>query len=1129
MATDRVFYSRLYKNKHRLYLLGECEKEFNMSFVIDGTKDSSKINVFSYNGETVKPNTIIYHENTQTWWVVVSDRVERYKNEIDYLYKHELQLNGAIELLNARDLTDCGFYQNRYTIRDMLNRLVELSNFEITTSISITSLINLDMNIDYVKSFENYTLLSAIREVFDAYNCSVKLEFGYSHFIDYTKINSGLVSSSDIVLGRPYILGTTIDPVRYLYDIESFVINVYTNGAITETHTYENKRLQIYVNTITIDDAHFVNQQDTDNGNFVSITFLSKNITEISGALAFGFPYELIIDDYDAITNSTFNIVSKTGDNTIIDESVFSNVKEIKSINKSSYGSVVVSNAENVVSSKAKTYPAVGVVKLSSNDRKINRLNAILRLPSNIFKVNWIQIVRPVRVEFVYSGLVIQYLYEWFRVDDYNEILKKIENIANYFIESTGDATFGYQLLANKENISNSIMLSMRTTLYTGWGYDPINNLIIPPKDNDEWYAPLISVYLYDGITRVETEYYGGLYLTTNKERQTMLYPLGTISYEKGKNYLENFQFVSDSDRSGRHYRFAFVNYGSTDLRISADEPVIYQEAPEQIVRRVILVRIDNTYPETGDIGIRVNYIPMADIKIKYDNSATSNDIKLYNQNGRLTDSTALSKLILSYSKEIESDNITKYAEFFDFDEVPQVGNRVIINNETYVINNVALDFYENEKSPYYIVGEFTLSKSVAVKSSNVNPDTDIRDYGIPQNYNVKRKQLYRDFYELSHIKDTYSDNNYYLFLDKILNVETYYKPYSEHTGIMKLDYAIEVGGNTSAGGNVSSKTTWYYQLDSTTYYLKKAIYEVIEFIDNNIIGYSSMNAFSGFTFQRIFDGSIDNYNTPITYCDDNGNVESFTICMCNVEQLDTIYKTYMNLRNTEYGTSYEKNIMNILCFIPEEIFEGESGNEYGAKDNCDFIIDEPNYNKDAIEVPVFEYSCQIDDSSDVIVGDNILDSDENDMFYVYKVAAVLKNTTDNNNWDYARNTDYEIRLIYGENENYGLVENVVKIEYDDDEIGFVIKDYGHYNLTSRTVNYGTTKTWESLFINYPTSEYDIIIYRLAIKNNYNLLYIDDTTCISNKADLMFVIKNMENANINNNTLKLKINHYKIK
>ena len=108
---DYLYYWELPRDSRKL--LGEVQFNkdgFNAAFTLDGTKDSMKISVFSYSqASVIKPYSIVWHENTNTYWIVSNDRVERYTNETGYLYKHTLQLEGAIELLNARDLTDCGF------------------------------------------------------------------------------------------------------------------------------------------------------------------------------------------------------------------------------------------------------------------------------------------------------------------------------------------------------------------------------------------------------------------------------------------------------------------------------------------------------------------------------------------------------------------------------------------------------------------------------------------------------------------------------------------------------------------------------------------------------------------------------------------------------------------------------------------------------------------------------------------------------------------------------------------------------------------------------------------------------------------------------------------------------------
>ena len=68
-------------------LLGEVQTDFNMSLVMDGTKDSMQVEVISFDDKEVEPNSIIYHENTDTWWIVKSDKVNGYYGENGKLFR----------------------------------------------------------------------------------------------------------------------------------------------------------------------------------------------------------------------------------------------------------------------------------------------------------------------------------------------------------------------------------------------------------------------------------------------------------------------------------------------------------------------------------------------------------------------------------------------------------------------------------------------------------------------------------------------------------------------------------------------------------------------------------------------------------------------------------------------------------------------------------------------------------------------------------------------------------------------------------------------------------------------------------------------------------------------------------
>ena len=1058
---------------------------FNMSFVIDGTKDSAKMTALSHSREKAfLPYTIIWHENTNTWWIVSKDNVERYINESGYLYKHNLQLEGAIELLNARDLTDCGFYQNKYTIEEFAQKLFKLSNYELPITFSFGTNLTSSNIIDYIKTFENYTLLSALREFFNGYNCSLKLNF--------EKNSSGY------------------------------------------------------------------------------------------------------------LTSSILSVISKTGDNSLgvlQSSTCFNDIKDLRTLDKNSYGETVVSNAENVISTQTKIYPSVGCVRLSSHSHTINRDNAVLRLPSSAYIVNYVDMIKPVNVVIKWTQSPHDAEIDLTIVDYDKETIKEIllSNLRNWEY-ADGDNGVAVPVrnyyIDRVDYISEQIMKGMTTRFYNNDKYDGIQNKFIA-LDIDNFYFP--SVYMLESGVSV---YNGNVALTNQDLKNCVNRKESCFSWKRNNNELTGFDFLGLDGT-----KVSYLNsYDSTELK-EANRVIAENDDPEHLMTSSCYL----TKTVDGHVSInidakntlwKVNYIPMSDLKIKYDNSNNGNNIKLYNQNGRFTDSNGFSRLLVSYKNEIESENITKYAITYNYANTLKNGQIVEDNGTMYVINSSSLTFYQNENDTYFIVGEYTLSKHIATKSLLTSPNTNIRDYGIPQNNNVVRKQLYRDFYEFSHTSG--GDVHSYMPINKVLNVGTSPIAMSEHIAVIKGVYDNAIGGGGKAPDNTTTqpRNTWYYQLDTTSYVLKKEFYEVVNFNDNNIIGYGAQNVITGWFIDRILSGSIDAINTPISYVDDNGCVKDFYLAFCTSDTISNIYKIISNYYN------YTKNLTNYSCFIDSSIYEGindhnisnrynynygrfddfnysqtiditdflvqdckfngevselsiysisltingqnatidqstitkENGKFYltvealyenttswfismvltiygvsGARDMCDFLITEENYNKDALEVPFFEYSCQIDDTDDVIVGENVLIQNTNNAInYYYQYALVPKNTINENNF---RSIMYKLITINTLIPLTLKMENYAKLEYNlTNNLRISLYDY--------VITSGKTFT--------PNEEIDLSTLDF---NNKDLVIIrighDTIKPISN--DLMFVIKNMKNATIVDNKISLKINHYKLK
>ena len=157
MARDVMYYYDR-KPPFARHELGEIQSDFNMCIAIDGEKDSMQVQVWNYSENVVEPNTLLYHSSTDTWWVVKRDNVKRYANETNYYYQHNLALNGAIDLLGSRDLTDCGFNDHTYTIEQFIRRLFKLSNFEFPRlSIGFGNNVDKDKIVDWFVYVEEFT------------------------------------------------------------------------------------------------------------------------------------------------------------------------------------------------------------------------------------------------------------------------------------------------------------------------------------------------------------------------------------------------------------------------------------------------------------------------------------------------------------------------------------------------------------------------------------------------------------------------------------------------------------------------------------------------------------------------------------------------------------------------------------------------------------------------------------------------------------------------------------------------------------------------------------------------------------------------------------------------------------
>lgn len=980
------------------YELGEIQSDFNFGLVIDGTKDSAQVQVWSTKEYELEPFTIIFHPNTNSWWIVSRDKTQRYFGENGFVYIHNLELLGAIELLNARDLTDCGFNDNTYTIKQFILRLLSLSTFEYDYShndfFSKDNETFLNRNVDFIKTFENYTLLSALREFLNGYNMVGKLEF----------------------------------------------------------------------------------------------------ILEKDGDVLF-------------IQKAHLNIISLTGDYSLPTHNIddFDNVKEIRTISKESFGTIVISNSQNVVASQSKIYPSSGSVRASGTEFKIQPHNAVVRLPSKVYKGISFTILRHSCVMYAFShasGGAEQY---------YGNALDPFSatSLENYFddfkeeVRTNSTASEYSQFLNDFENNKNEIIrklqLGATIKLFDGNQVDPTanngNGAIV--KGQDVPY--LVSLYsTYDTNNWHDRNFV----FCSKDELNTLPNKVEGVAWERGSDLITNLEmFNSSTYRSPRTMNELMQEYGWTEPQNI--EIWIYRWGNYGIAfarGSSLIPNYAQNQLTLANCSFIVEYIPMRDLKIKVDNINNGRDIQLYNQSGKQVDAGGLSKLINSYAKQISSDNIVKYKNYYNFNDVPNVGSIAYKGLVPYVINSISLDFSQNEATtdatkPYYITCEINMSKYFSTKSLLVNANTNIRDYEIPQKYNVKRIQVYKDYYEINYTSDSESTADSYLYGDDIFKFNRYPNQSKNYTALIKITLDETIGGNASE--NIPPSNTWYYQIDSTNYFLDKMFYIVADFVDNNIIGYGSQNVFSGFVLSRILSGLTDVLNTPISYVDGKGRVKGIEICLLYREQLLEAYRRYLDEKEEKYN-----NLENYSIFIPKEIYD------YG-KELAETVINESSYEKDATEVPVFEVGVQVADSDDVLIGDSILNQ-RKDCVYFYNFVIGENLTQDNvvNNVHLSNTNDYY------------YISNVAKINTQGSK-NIIINFYGTetYNANSGAW------TLDSAIVETIANK-DVAIFRTSF----------NTITKEINEELLFIAKKVPtSATIGGNEqlgtasgFKLVLNHYKV-
>jgi hypothetical protein len=149
---------------------------FNIEDNLNETPSNMKVKVITTNTyrEEFQVNTVAYHADTNTWWVIKSD-------ESSYMttgeYEHEIQLVEYLEFYAYRHLPNCAFAPNTYTLEQMLNRLFDIAKLSIT--VTYPDFLDEDKIMPFF-SFENFTVANAIKNISRAINGIPKMSVNLS-------------------------------------------------------------------------------------------------------------------------------------------------------------------------------------------------------------------------------------------------------------------------------------------------------------------------------------------------------------------------------------------------------------------------------------------------------------------------------------------------------------------------------------------------------------------------------------------------------------------------------------------------------------------------------------------------------------------------------------------------------------------------------------------------------------------------------------------------------------------------------------------------------------------------------------------------------------------------------------
>jgi hypothetical protein len=271
----------------------------------------------------------------------------------------------------------------------------------------------------------------------------------------------------------------------------------------------------------------------------------------------------------------------------------------------------------------------------------------------------------------------------------------------------------------------------------------------------------------------------------------------------------------------------------------------------------------------------------------------------------------------------------------------------------------------------------YTLSRNRVARSENIVADSSVISYKTPDDNLVFRTQLYKDYLELS-LTDGNNDEPYLPMSKALVLNETLAGTDFNYTILAKNDYGV-------------TPTVMRYLRSSVVFDLHKAKLININWQENNILGYrlDPLTVIFGTTFAQ----------TPIIYTDNLGKATNFELLFLDNTNLNGAISDYNTPTVIDTAVPFTDLTQVPTSFYTDDVF---TDGRYSIR------IQEPTYNKDPFEIPVFEYMLQVNDDysslGNVIVGNDLFSTFTGTLRYHYVINNSTRITAENANKLYTDN-----------------------------------------------------------------------------------------------------------------------------